>query len=270
MARITYVKAAQQRFKQIPVIDPETGQQKRTPVMTKNGQQKTDKRGKPVFLRVTQADRDHPLPNRHCDKCGKEIEVGQPYKHISPRSGPYGGRTLYRCAECPSWHVWEYSSSLSARTAQISYDFSEALSSVEDPDDVRTALGEAAEAIREIASEKAEGADNMESGFGHETERSAELRETGESLEAWADEVENCDVPDLPEVEEGDCEECEGSGVIPNPDWDDEVEDQEAEIACDTCDGTGRFTPDEPTSDQMDEWRSEVTDACSIVDECPV
>lgn len=33
MARITHVKAAQQRYAMVPVIDPDTGEQKKTPVM---------------------------------------------------------------------------------------------------------------------------------------------------------------------------------------------------------------------------------------------
>ena len=117
MAKITYVKAAQQRYEQVPVIDPETGQQKQTPVINqRTGQQKLTKRGTPVFLSLSVPDRTKPLPPRKCGKCHQEIAVGQPYKHISPRSGPYGGHTLYRCDTCPVWHVWEYSSSLSART----------------------------------------------------------------------------------------------------------------------------------------------------------
>jgi hypothetical protein len=327
MARITHVKAAQQRYEQVPVIDPETGQQKQTPVMGKNGQQKVTKRGKPVFLSVTMADKTKPLPNRNCGKCGVEIKVGDPYKHISPRSGPYGGRTLYRCAACPSWHVWEYSSSLSARLAEISFNFSEAIDSAESEDDVQTALGEAAEAVREIAQEKGESADNIESGFQHETEQSQELRDISEQLDSWADEIENATIPDFPEPEEAECEFCddgttteimaiediqakltearnrmavlrqdpvneaaeiawlarmrESDPPIDNKavvevleiifDLEDRLTNDGAkDIPCDVCDGSGRVEPDEPTSDQIDEWRDEVRNDLSIVDESPV
>jgi hypothetical protein len=269
MARITYVKAAQQRYETVPVIDPTTGKQKQTPVM-RNGEQRTTKRGRPIFLSVTVSDKSKPLPNRNCGKCGNEIKVGDPYKHISPRSGPYGGRTLYRCSECPNWYVWEYSSSLSARLAEVSFNFNETLDSAESEDDVQTALNDAAEAVREIASEKEEGADNIESGFGHETQQSEELREIAEQLNSWADEIDSATIPDFPDPEEDECEECSGSGSIANPDWDDEVEDQEEEIACDTCDGTGQFTPDEPNSEQIEAWRDEVRSDLSIVDESPV
>jgi hypothetical protein len=48
------------------------------------------------------------------------------------------------------------------------------------------------------------------------------------------------------------------------------LENTEATMECSTCEGSGRIEPDEPTEEQLDEWRQEVQDACSIVDECPV
>lgn len=324
MARITYVKAAQQRYEQVPVIDPETGEQKRTPVTGKDGQQKVTKRGAPVFLSVTVADKSKPLPPRKCDSCHQEIQVGSPYKHISPRSGPYGGHTLYRCDICPNWHVWEYSSSLSARLSEIEYDFSNAIDEVESEDDVQSALDEAAERVREIAQEKGESADNIEEGFQHETYQSQELREQSESLESWADEISSATIPDFPEPEEADCEECNGEGDIENDELNvilksikenqealdfnqkklallkakvydpldlplinklpiainlcvingtrlqAKLEETEARVPCEACDGSGRIEPDEPTADQIDEWRDEVRNDLSIVGESPV
>jgi hypothetical protein len=269
MARITYVKAAQQRYETVPVIDPATGEQKQTPVM-RNGKQRTTKAGRPIFLSVTASDKSKPLPNRNCDKCRNEIKVGDPYKHISPRSGPYGGRTLYRCDECPTWHIWEYSSSLSAQLAETAWNFNAALDSVESEDDVQTALNETADEIRLIAAVKEEGADNIESGFGHETQQSEELREIADQLNAWADEIENATIPEHPETEETECEECSGSGSIANPNWEEGSEDEEEEISCDTCDGTGQFTPEEPSAEQIEAWRDEVRSDLSIVDESPV
>ena len=126
------------------------------------------------------------------------------------------------------------------------------------------ALGEAASAIREIAEAKRESASNIEEGFGHETSQSDELNDVADTLENWADDVEAVEVPDLPEPEETDCEECNGTGEVSDPN------DDAAVLECAECNGEGKITPDEPTEEQMEEWRSEVTDACSIVDECPV
>ena len=326
MARITRVAKAQQRYVQVPVIDPETGEQKKTPVM-RHGKQRMTKKGQPIFLSVTQDDKSQPLPLRKCGKCGKDIEVNSPYKHISIKS-TYGGRTLYRCVACPDWHVWEYSSSLSARVAEISYDFWGEQTGWESSDDVTEALNSTAERVREIAQEKEESADNIESGFQHETQMSQDLRDVSEQLNSWADEIEQVDVPDYPEPEEQDCDDCEGTGDVDNDDYTNtqeeilkltqqktisetqlrllherhgldlittdefemipklegritllkrmvgelvtKLENTEATKTCETCDGSGRIEPDEPTEEQLDEWRQEVQDACSIVDECPV
>lgn len=290
MARVTHVKKAQQRYATVPMIDPETGEQKVTPVMRRDGTQKVTKRGKPVVMRVTRIDKSQPLPNRTCERCSAEIKPGDPYKHVSPKSGPYGGRTRVRCAACPTWQPWDLSSALWARLAQIAHDFGTTLEEVESEDEVTSALEDAANEVREIAEEKREGAQNIEDGFGHPTSQSEELNEVADELDSWADEIEQVSLPDFPEPEEEDCGECLGSGEVEEEcpdcegtgeddatDEDEEVEDCEecsgsGEIteSCDECDGTGTIEGDEVTEEQVDEWRDAVLDACSIVDESPV
>ena len=121
MPTITHVKKAQQRYAMVPVCNPD-GTPKQTPVMRGDGTQKTTKRGALVFMTVTVADKTKPQPLDTCDFCHQPIEVGTPYKHITPKSGPYGGHKRTRHESCPTWQVWEYSSSLSARIAQIQHD----------------------------------------------------------------------------------------------------------------------------------------------------
>jgi hypothetical protein len=272
MARVTYVKKAQQRYEQKPVIDPATGQQKRTPVISKRtGEQKVSKRG-PQFLRVTEDDKTKPLPPYTCGYCSKPIEIGTPYKHISPKSGPYGGATLRRHAECPTWQVWDYSSSLSARTAQIAYEGMNAITSAiesREPSEVEAALSSIADEIRSLAEEKREGASNIEDGFGHPTQQSEELEQIADDLDSWADDVEGAEVPEAPEPEEGDCDQCDGTGEVEDEDSKDE-EGNPLTQSCDQCEGTGQHTPDEPTDEQWEEWANEVESNVSIVDECPV
>ena len=266
MARVTYVKKAQQRYKTVPVIDPETGVQKTTAVTRADGSPKTDKRGRAVVRRLTVEDKSQPLPNRKCDKCGKEIEVGQPYKWIAPKSGPYGGYKRYRCDACPTWNVWDYSNSLGARVAQISADAWEQFGNTtfESDDEFNSLLSEVAENIRGLAEEKEEGAQNIEDGFGHETSTSQELRDIAEQLNSWADDVENTEAPNgYPEPEETDCDECGGTGTV-------ETEGSEETQNCEQCNGAGVYTPKEVTDEQIDEWRGELEDAFAIVDECPV
>lgn len=264
MPKVTHVKSAQQRYKTMPVLD-EHGQQKVVPVM-KGGVQKMTKRGQPVSMKVTQEDRSQPLPMPKCDSCGKEIEVGTAYKWIAPKSGPYGGTKRNRHEDCPEWNVWDYSSSLSAQLARIENDYGD-ISAAENNDDIESMLSDAAGEIRELAQEKEDGADNIESGFGHETEMSYELRDQAEQLNSWADDLEATYLPDYPEPEEADCEACEGTGEVdsenhPSSDY---------KATCDDCDGSGRLTPDEPTQEQIDEWRSEAESAVmDAFGNCPV
>jgi hypothetical protein len=279
MARTTHVAKAQQRYETVPVLD-EHGDPKKTPVMKKvkdydTGEvtevQKTTKTGREVFMTVTVQDKSKPLPNYTCDSCGKEIEVGTPYKHITPKSGPYGGRKRTRHESCPNWQVWEYSSSMSAELARISYDFFEAVGAAESPDDVTSALSDAAGEVKEIAEQKREGASNIEEGFGHPTSASEELESIAEQLDEWAEEIESADVPEMTECEECtdgqvDCEDCEGTGTIALEDngsggRDCETCSGDGTVDCETCDGTG---------EDIEAWRDEVRDNVTIVDESPV
>jgi hypothetical protein len=248
MPRVHRVAHAQQRYARAPVTDP-AGNQVIVPVS------RTGKGGKGVVMRRTQRDLSQPLDPYTCDFCGEPIEPGTAYKWIAPKSGPYSSRTLRRHASHPDWRVWEYSDSLSAQLAQVSYTFQEAVSSAESAEDVESALEDAAGEIESIADAKDEAADNMESGFGgHEIQPATDLHEIAEQLRSWADEIRNTEPPDFPEPEETDCDDCEGEGA---PD-------------CKTCGGSGTYTPDEPTDDQVDQWRDDVSSEVTIVDESPV
>ncbi len=246
MARVTHVAKAQQRYETKPVLG-EDGQQIQTPVM-RNGVQRTTKSGRPIFMSVTERDLTKPLPPHTCDHCRQPIEIGTPYKHVTPKSGPYGGRQRNRHEKCPSWQPWDLSNSLDARIAQVVDQWERDSASVETEDDVTSALETMASGIRELAEEKQESASNMEEGFGHETEQSMQLAETAEALSSWADEIEGATVPEFPEVEDEDCEVCNGDGKMDDG------------SNCDNCEGTGLITPDEPTEDQIEDWRQEVAD----------
>jgi hypothetical protein len=229
MARVTVVKSARQRYATVQTGDT-------TPVMSRSGAQKVTKRGTPVVRRTVEYDYTKPLPNHTCENCHTEITVGSPYKWVAPKSGPYGGRKRYRCATCPSWQPWELSNALWARIAQIVAEAQGV--STTDADDVRSALETAAEAIRDLASEKEEGAQNMEDGFGHETEQSSQLRETADSLNSWADEID----AKAGEIEDG-------------PEEPDEDASEQTR---------------EEYEDALSELETTLEDAMSILDESPV
>lgn len=256
MARITHVKRAQQRYETMPVLDA-SGNPKRTPVLV-DGVQKVSKKG-PVWMAVTTNDLTRPKPNYMCDVCGKPIEVGTPYKHITPKSGPYGGTKRTRHEEHPDWQVWEYSSSLSARIAGIVHEANEELSSVESADDAQQVVDGAKDSIMELVEEKREAAQNIEDGFGHETSQSSELSELAESLESWADEADSIEIEDAPDEdqeEEITCEVCNGEGEVDN-------EDGSATVTCTECEGNGYVeNPDyDPDAGTFEEWKDSLVEA---------
>lgn len=200
MARVTHVKKAQQRYATKPVLD-EDGNQKVVAVLRKDGTPKTTKHGREITRRVTVADKARPLANLKCEKCGKEIAVGDPYKHISPKSGPYGGRQRNRCEACPMWRPSETTGS--AALAEV-YGAQEAASDAisewdGNTDDLRSILDDAAEGLRSGAEVWRESASNIEDGFGHPTYQSEELNERADTLDSSADELANVDLEEWDE-----------------------------------------------------------------------
>jgi hypothetical protein len=196
MARITYVKKAQQRFVTVPVKD-EDGNTKKVPVIGRSGQQKVTKKGVPVFRKVTVEDRTKPLPLERCGACGKAIEIGTPYKWVKPKSGPYGGTKRSRHASCPSWKPSELTSSTALSSVYAAQENASEqlgkLSPEDTADDIRQIVQDAAEGVREGAEAWRESASNIEDGFGHSTYQSDELNEKADTLESAADDLENWD-----------------------------------------------------------------------------
>jgi hypothetical protein len=131
-------------------------------------------------------------PNHVCEvHPGEEIKPGDPYKHISVKTGPYSSKTRYRCQVAPDWHWWDYSSSLGALVAQIQYEGEKELADADaqTADDWQGVAEEIASRVDELAEEKRESAQNIEDGFGHPMPQSEELEEAADSLDDWATEI---------------------------------------------------------------------------------
>lgn len=268
MARVTFVKKAQQRYETRPVLD-DKGQPIKIALTKGDGSPKmtSSKGGKrtprPVFITKTEPDKTRPKPNYQCGKCQAEILPGQPYKWIKPKSGPYGGRLMVRCGTCPTWQVWDYSNSLSAQVARIEHDATSALDDATSAEDVTAALNDAASSIRDLAEQKRESASNMEEGFGHATYQSEDLEQQGDNLEGWADEVEAQDVEDLDVFDcaactdgQAECPACDGTGE------DCADCDGTGEEECSECDGTGN-----DLEAARESWSEAVSEALG---NCPV
>ena len=128
-----------------------------------------------------------------CESCGKEIEPGQPYKHVSPRPGPWAhGRKRTRCAECPTWKQSELTFSKMAGVYAAEEDFAVVMASWAPEDgleEIETALEGFAAQVEEVADEYEESANNIEDGCGHSTYQSEELLEKADGLRDWANDV---------------------------------------------------------------------------------
>lgn len=167
-----------------------------------------------------------------CGKCGATIEKGEMYFWWKPRVSPtYGGNvTKKRC-----WRHRPKPSEM-ARNPKVAalleiednIDFSE----VNDEGDAQGLAEDIANAVRDVADEYHESANNIVEGFGHETMQSEEQEERASELEEAADGIENVEIPDTPR--------------LAHPDELDLQEDEEYY---------------ETAVEEWDKWRGEVSDA---------
>jgi DNA-directed RNA polymerase subunit M/transcription elongation factor TFIIS len=201
MARIHTVQKAQARYERVPKLDAH-GNPVVTPVLRKDGTQKTTKTGKPVVVNVTVDDKTKPKPNRTCGKCGKEIEPGMPYRWVQPKSGPYGGTKRYRCMECPTWRESELTTSKMAGVYAAQEQVDDELYTCEEMGDLESLRDDVADQVEAVADEYEESAQNIVDGFGHETSMSEELADKASMLRDWAEDIRNVAFDDFDEPDE--------------------------------------------------------------------
>lgn len=195
---------------------------------------------------------------RTCTHCHQPIEAGQKFYQWCPRATRSGsGYNRFRHVSCgtprqselfpfnkmaPLWDAQaDAEGAITLVAVDEMRDFAAAVTEIKD------AVQSVADAAREIGGEYGESADNIESGFGHETYQSSELREKADALEAWADELEQWD----PSQDEPDLSEFE---------MDDEIDDADDQEAYDAA-------VDEAVDGWLDEVKSEASD---VISEIPV
>lgn len=150
-------------------------------------------------------DGGHSFEGRYvCQKCGRRIEVGETYREVRMKR-QRGGVTWRRCSTCPRWKPSELTTSEFLATLYAAQEDEPAVNI--DPEDRDATLADLealrdhyADAARQAAQVRIEAADAMEDGFGHETETSQALRDTGDEVDGIADEIEGVDLdwdPDL-------------------------------------------------------------------------
>jgi hypothetical protein len=145
-----------------------------------------------------------PDGNLMCGHCGAKIQPGDGYRWWSNRlPGRGSGSKQVRCMQdsCTPT-LADRTPGRRGQLMQIQMGANRDLENATDFDAVKDAAQTAAVELRSMGYELIEGADNIESGFGHETEQSNDMRERGEALIEIADYLETMDSGEEPEREE--------------------------------------------------------------------
>lgn len=214
-----------------------------------------------------------PDGNLTCGKCGDKIKPGDGYRWWANRApGQRGSVRRIRCMKqgCTPTTA-ERTPGRRGQLMGIQEDLDKALGSATTIEDLGSVRDDAASQLRDFGQEFADGADNMEAGFGHETYQSAELREKAEAIEAIADEIEGLEA----EASDDDAEEFDEEQVgkalsqelfgIDDPAQLEDAQREEWQTALDEAKHDA--TTDEDTVEQaMEEFRGQISDKIWEVD----
>lgn len=200
---------------------------------------------------------------RNCTRCHQPIEAGQKFYQWCPRATRSGsGYNRFRHVACGSPRqselypfnklapLWDAQADADGEITLVSVDERDHASALEA---IKATVQTVADAARSVGEEYGESADNIESGFGHETYQSSELREKADALEAWADELEQWepaqDEPDLSEFDDPE-------DPTTDQDFDADERESERETAID---------------DAIEAWLDDVkSEASDVISEIPV
>lgn len=188
-------------------------------------------------IRASRDEKQRVLNKRTGKKEWKEVRVlGDGYRWIKFNRGPKKIRCMkpecaFRASDMTTSDKLSrvYAAQETAQDVVDSWDG-------EDIETLREALQTAAEEIREVASEYNESADNMEQAFPNGSPTIDDCREKAESLESWADELEQNDLTEWDGPEEEDeseprkCAACDLSVEkdADSGDWKHVTEDEDA------------------------------------------
>lgn len=176
-------------------------------------------------------------PQGKCGKCGAEIHVGDPYRHTTLKTGQRSSLRKVRCMkpEC-SFRPSELTTSRRGEVyaAQEAMEDNMASWGAETTlDDITGELSNTADELRAVAEQYREAAENIEQGFQHETYQSQELNETADSIDSYADEVENA-AGSCSEFDMDDYPQHEGDEDAAREEWLDDIR-SEVESALGGC-----------------------------------
>ena len=129
---------------------------------------------------------------RRCRRCGVEIKVGDSYKHMSKKTGPRSSITFMYCA-VHSPRPSEYVGGKQADYLGILEAFEDDVESGSDFDDFQSALETLKSDLEGMADEYRESSDNIEDGFGHETELSMSLANNAEAIDDFMSNIDEAE-----------------------------------------------------------------------------
>ena len=169
------------------------------------------------------------------------------------------------------------------RSPASSTTTSNAIDSAESPDDVQSALDDAASSVEEIAEREARRCIEHRGRLRSPDRRSPRSwSRWPTTCEGWAEEIKSADIPDLPEPEPTskwyvngpDAQSLNEDGFEDEDDarsaLEQHLDANEDESEDDWDIEEVEEDSDEVSEEQLDEWRDEVRDNVTIVAECPV
>lgn len=157
-----------------------------------------------------------PIGHSHNDKKTKKRILGDAYLWIKPR---YGGKRI-RCVACPFRDSDLTTSEKLGRVYDARDTARDAISQWdgEDLQDLRAALEDCINEVREVADEYNESADNIEQSFPNGSPTSEDCREKADALSSWCDEMESVDLEDREEEDDEETDE-EGDADEKRSEW---------------------------------------------------
>lgn len=201
-----------------------------------------------------------------CEKCSNKIFKGAPYKWIGVKPpGSQPGARRIRCGDCEDWHEWDYNPSLGAQCRKVAHDTEFHLRysrSYEDERGAELVMKDAAAEIGIFANTRQVSADRTRYVFGEKNFRTQQFNADAEALRRWARQIGNWRCPPLPDPELTDCSLCSAKRMDL---------DAGGDAACAECQGAGRYYPEKPGEEQLEDWRHEVADdARDVLEGCPL
>ena len=121
----------------------------------------------------------------NCVMCGKPIEKGSTYQWIRP----FRGAKQSKHVSCRTWKGSELTSNPNLSEVYRIQENLQEESKLADISTLASLLEDAAGEAEAAADMFRESASNIEEGFGHETQQSAEMNEQADEVEGWATEL---------------------------------------------------------------------------------